>query len=32
MPAGLWLSLVVVVLGLVAVWFGMSAVRPGVTR
>jgi uncharacterized membrane protein len=32
MPAGLWLSLVVVLLGLVASWFGLSAVRPGGTR
>jgi uncharacterized membrane protein len=32
MPAGLWLSLVVVLLGLVASWFGLSAVRPGGMR
>lgn len=32
MPAGLWLSLVVLLLGLVASWFGMSVLRPGGTR
>lgn len=32
MPAGLWLSLVVVLLALVASWFGVSALRSGSTR
>jgi uncharacterized membrane protein len=32
MPAGLWLSLIVVLLSLVASWLGLSAVRPGGTR
>lgn len=32
MPAGLWLSLIMVALGLVTGWLGLSAVRPGVTR
>lgn len=32
MPAGLWLSLVVLVLGLVASWIGLSVLRPGGTR
>lgn len=32
MPAGLWLSLIMVALGLVTAWLGLSAMRPGVAR